>query len=147
MSTEAPHHGQAAAAGKPTTGRNTAEKIAAPIEISTVVANGASPRLMVAFHPAWHAAANSTAAKTNGSIARTILGGCGRAPDDRYPACGTARSLNPGTPPLPTPPARRAGIVWGERPRRRGHAPPANPNGDRRAWRARAPPYRPCLRR
>src|SRR5215831_15472911 len=70
MSTEAQHHGQAAAAGKPTTGRNTAETIAAPIEINTVVANGSSPRLMVAFHPAWHAAANSTAAKTNGSIAR-----------------------------------------------------------------------------
>src|SRR5262245_19828161 len=91
MSTEAPHHGQAAAAGKPTTGRNTAETIAAPIEINTVVANGSSPRLMVAFHPAWHAAANSTAAKTNGSIARTILGVCGRPPDDRYPMSAVRR--------------------------------------------------------
>src|SRR5262244_3811801 len=80
MSTEAPHLGQAAAAGKPTTGRNTAETIAAPIEINTVVASGSSPRLIVAFHPAWHAAANSTAAKTNGSIARAILGVCGRPP-------------------------------------------------------------------
>src|SRR5262249_7876564 len=80
MSTEAPHHGHAAAAGKPTTGRNTAETIAAPIEINTVVASGSSPRLMVAFHPAWHAAANSTAAKTNGAIARTIPGARGRPP-------------------------------------------------------------------
>src|SRR6516162_10073601 len=85
MSTDAPHHGQAAAAGKPTTGRNTAETIAAPTEIKTVVASGSSPRLMVAFHPAWHAAANSTAAKTNGSIARIILGVCGRPSGDRHP--------------------------------------------------------------
>src|SRR6516162_9539652 len=85
MSTDAPHHGQAAAAGKPTTGRNAAETIAAPIEIKTVVASGSSPRLMVAFHPAWQAAANSTAAKTNGSIARMIRGVCGRRSGDRYP--------------------------------------------------------------
>src|SRR6516225_1378620 len=84
MSTEAPHHGHAAAAGKPTTGRNTAETIAAPIEISTVVASGSSPRLMVAFQPAWHAAANSTAAKTSGSMARIILNVCGRSAGDRH---------------------------------------------------------------
>jgi hypothetical protein len=70
ISTEAPHHGHAAAAGKPTIGRNTAATIAAPIEISTVVASGSSPRLMVAFQPAWHAAANSTATKTSGSMAK-----------------------------------------------------------------------------
>src|SRR6516225_8289412 len=97
MSTDAPHHGQAAAAGKPTTGRNTAETIAAPIEIKTVVASGSSPRLMVAFHPAWQAAANSTAAKTNGSIARIILGVYGRPSGDGHPRrrCGVrAQSRN-----------------------------------------------------
>src|SRR5262245_21526378 len=109
MSTEAQHHGQAAAAGKPTTGRNTAETIAAPIEINTVVANGSSPRLMVAFHPAWHAAANSTAAKTNGSIARTILGVCGRPPDDRYPPAVRRVALIPER--RPCPHLRRGALV------------------------------------
>src|SRR5215510_16247430 len=97
MSTDAPHHGHAAAAGKPTTGRNTAETIAAPTEIKTVVASGSSPRLMVAFHPAWQAAANSTAAKTNGSIARIILGVCGRPSGAHHPRrrCGArAQSRN-----------------------------------------------------
>ena len=40
---------------------------AAPIAISTVVASGSSVRLMLAFQPAWQAAANSTATKTKGS--------------------------------------------------------------------------------
>src|SRR5258708_34412898 len=70
ISTEAAHHGHAATAGKPVTGRNASETRAAPIEISTVVANGSSPPLMVAFHPAWHAAANKTATKTNESMAK-----------------------------------------------------------------------------
>src|SRR6266700_5104215 len=108
MSTDAPHHGQAAAAGKSTTGRNTAETIAAPIEINTVVASGSRPRLMVAFHPAWQAAANSTAAKTNGSIARIILGVCGRPSGDRYPAGDTARSIAERR---PRPDLRRGALV------------------------------------
>src|SRR6266487_5211312 len=102
MSTDAPHHGQAAAAGKPTTGRNTAETIAAPIEIKTVVASGSRPRLMVAFHPAWQAAANSTAAKTNGSIARIILGVSARPSGDRYPAGDTARAQSRNAAPAQT---------------------------------------------
>src|SRR6516164_10303092 len=102
MSTDAPHHGQAAAAGKPTTGRNTAETIAAPTEIKTVVASGSSPRLMVAFHPAWHAAANSTAAKTNGSIARIILGVCGARPAIVIPAGDIARAQSRNAAPAQT---------------------------------------------
>src|SRR6516162_11044486 len=89
--------GHAAPAGKPTTGRNTAETIAAPIEISTVVASGSSPRLMAAFQPAWHAAANSTAAKTSGSMARIILNVCGRSAGDRHllPARDQSRNAAP----------------------------------------------------
>src|SRR5215470_12332872 len=70
MSTEAVHQGQAAAAGTPTIGSSATATTAAPIEISTVVASGSSPRLMVAFQPAWQAAANRTAAKTKDSIKR-----------------------------------------------------------------------------
>ena len=70
MSTEAMHQGQAAAAGTPTTGSSAAATTAAPIEISTVVASGSRPRLMVAFQPAWQAAANRTAAKTKDSMNR-----------------------------------------------------------------------------
>src|SRR5215831_16204222 len=72
MSTDAPHQGHAAAAGQPTIGRTAAETIAAPSEINTVVASGSSPRLMVAFQPAWQAAANSTAAKTKVSMAAAV---------------------------------------------------------------------------
>src|SRR5215469_1797531 len=102
--------GHAAPAGKPTTGRNTAETIAAPIEISTVVASGSSPRLMVAFQPAWQAAANSTAAKTSGSMARIILHVCGRSTGDRYlpPAMRRARSIAERR---PRPHLRRGALV------------------------------------
>src|SRR5215468_6027017 len=62
------HQGQAAPAGHPATGSSRPETAAAPIEINTVVASGSSPRLMVAFQPAWQAAANRTAAKTTASI-------------------------------------------------------------------------------
>src|SRR5258708_24296649 len=72
ISTDAPHHGHAAPAGKPTSGKNAAATIAALIEINTVVASGSSPPLIVAFQPAWHAAANSTAANTRGSMARRL---------------------------------------------------------------------------
>src|SRR5437016_1378651 len=61
-------HGQAAGCGNPAIGTNASETIAAPTEMSTVVASGSSPRLIAAFQPAWQAAANSTAAKTKGSI-------------------------------------------------------------------------------
>ena len=57
-------------AGSPTNGSTASPTIAAPIEISTVVASGSSPRLMAAFQPAWQAAANSTAVKTKESIAQ-----------------------------------------------------------------------------
>src|SRR5260221_890541 len=70
ISTDAPHHGHAAPAGKPTSGKNAAATIAALIEINTVAASGSSPPLIVAFQPAWQAAANSTAANTSGSMAR-----------------------------------------------------------------------------
>ena len=43
----------------------------APTEIATVVASGSSPRLIAAFQPAWQAAANSTAAKTKVSMAKS----------------------------------------------------------------------------
>src|SRR5260370_14202729 len=72
ISTDAPHHGHAAPAGKPTSGRNAAATIAALIEINTVVASGSSPPLIVAFQPAWQAAANSTAANTSGSMVRRL---------------------------------------------------------------------------
>src|SRR6476646_5814498 len=68
MNTEAITHGHAAAAGSPTTGMKTRETPAAPSEIATVVASGSSPRLIDAFHVAWQAAANRTAAKTKESI-------------------------------------------------------------------------------
>src|SRR5260370_16772739 len=69
-SPDGPPHGQAAPAGKPTSGKNAAATIAALIEITTVAASGSSPPLIVAFQPAWQAAANSTAANTSGSMAR-----------------------------------------------------------------------------
>src|SRR5262245_39333981 len=70
MATEASTHGQAADAGRPTTGTATSDTSAAPSEIATVVASGSSPRLMLAFQPAWQAAANSTTAKTRESMLR-----------------------------------------------------------------------------
>src|SRR5262245_7796096 len=99
MSTDATHNGHAARAGNPTSGKNTAATIAAPIEIKTVVASGSSPPLIVAFQPAWQAAASSTAAKTNESMARRI-----------HAACEQARTINPGTP-LPTIPRRGALVL------------------------------------
>ena len=48
------------------TARTAAPPTPAPSAISTVVASGSSVRLMLAFQPAWQAAANSTARKTNG---------------------------------------------------------------------------------
>src|SRR5260370_42578726 len=72
ISTDAPHHGHAAPAGKPTSGRNAAATIAALVEINTVVASGSSPPLIVACQPAWQAAANRTAANTGGSTARRL---------------------------------------------------------------------------
>src|SRR4029450_1321509 len=147
ISTDAAHHGHAAPAGNPTTGNNAAATTAAPIEITTVVASGSSPPLMVAFHPAWQAAAISTTAKTKGSIA----GNSGRlaalVAADHARLRFTASRLNPGTPLPPTPSARRAGIAWAGPPRHRAHARRANPNADRPAWRVRARPYRPCPRR
>src|SRR2546428_1734969 len=95
MSTEAITQGHAAAAGKPTSGMSGAETSIAPTEISTVVASGSSPFLIAAFQPAWQAAANSTAAKTNGSI----------GPLDHRPACpGDVRLIGSDAPlaqPLP----------------------------------------------
>src|SRR5215510_3440596 len=70
MATEASTHGQAADAGRPTIGTAMSDTSAAPSEIATVVASGSSPRLMLAFQPAWQAAANSTAAKTRESMLR-----------------------------------------------------------------------------
>src|SRR5437763_223177 len=78
------HRVSAGATAKPVTGRNTSETIAAPIEISTVVANGSSPPLMVAFHPAWHAAANKTATKTNESMAKNDSAACGSSSLDGH---------------------------------------------------------------
>src|SRR4029450_6271251 len=126
ISTDAAHHGHAAPPAHPPTGNNAAATTAAPIEITTVVASGSSPPLMVAFHPAWQAAAISTTAKTKGSIA----GNSGRlaalVAADHARLRFTARGLNPGTPLPPTPSARRAGIAWGGPPRRPEHAPDAN---------------------
>src|SRR6266508_228929 len=143
ISTDAAHHGHAAPVGNPTTGNNAAATTAAPIEITTVIANGSSPPLMVSFHPAWQAAAISTTEKTKGSIA----GNSGRLAAllaaDHGRLRFTSRGLNPGTPLLPTPWARRAGTGWGGPPPRRAHARRANPNGDRPAWRVRARPCRP----
>src|SRR5437763_6193078 len=134
MRTDAPHHGHASGARGPTIGKNAPATTAAPTEIKTVVANGSSPPLIVAFQPAGQAAATNTAAKTIGSMGRI------RGP-------GTNPCLNPGTPLPAIPSARRAGTGWGGEPRRRVHSPPASPNGGRRAWREPARPYRPSLRR
>src|SRR5262245_8701571 len=83
MATEASTHGQAADAGRPTTGTATSDTSAAPSEIATVVASGSSPRLMLAFQPAWHAAANSTVAKTRESMG--VRENHGRRSVDRLP--------------------------------------------------------------
>src|SRR5260370_27465878 len=103
ISTDAPHHGHAAPAGKPTSGRNAAATIAALIEINTVVASGSSPPLIVAFQPAWQAAANSTAANTSGSMARRLrhlrLRQSCRLPSSRVhliPECRPPPALRPG---------------------------------------------------
>src|SRR4030081_2305868 len=68
MSTEATTQGCAGAGGRPTNGSMGNATTPAPTAISTVVRSGSRPRLMVAFQPAWAAAANRTAAKTRESI-------------------------------------------------------------------------------
>ncbi len=68
MITEAISQGQAAPAGKPTSGSNTSATTPEPIEISVVVESGSSPILISAFQPAWQSAANKTARKTKFSI-------------------------------------------------------------------------------
>src|SRR5712691_7065509 len=80
---------------------NGAATSAAPIEISTVVASGSSPFLIAAFQPAWQAAANSTAAKTNGSI----------GPLDHRPACAGDVRLIGSDAPLARPLPRLRGEV------------------------------------
>src|SRR6478609_8953967 len=68
MTMEAISHGQPGSSGMPANGTIGSATRPAPIAINTVVASGSRVRLMLAFQPAWHAAANSTAMKTNGSI-------------------------------------------------------------------------------
>jgi hypothetical protein len=57
-------HGHAAGIGMPTNGKHARLTTPEPTEIRVVVESGSSPTLMSAFQPAWHAAANRTAAKT-----------------------------------------------------------------------------------
>ncbi len=68
MTTEAITQGHAAASGKPANGRIARATTPAPIAMSDVVETVSIPPLMAAFQPAWQAAANRTAAKTNESI-------------------------------------------------------------------------------
>src|SRR5262245_65691293 len=68
MAIDAISHGHDAGAGVPATGTKASATAPAPSAISAVVASGSSVRLMLAFQPAWQAAANSTARKTNRSI-------------------------------------------------------------------------------
>src|SRR5258705_10641437 len=101
MSTEAATQGRAGAAGRPTNGSMGNATTPAPTAISTVVRSGSRPRLMVAFQPAWAAAANRTAAKTRESIGgfRSVL----------YRESGRSKirlgkkPLNTGEPVLPRP--------------------------------------------
>src|SRR4051794_776339 len=72
MTIEAISQGHEAGSGQPTNGMIGSATSAAPIAIRTVVASGSSVRLMLAFQPAWQAAANSTAAKTKESIRRGL---------------------------------------------------------------------------
>src|SRR6185295_1619618 len=67
-------HGQAAAAGRPDQTIAGSATRPAPSAINTVVASGSSVLLMLAFQPAWQAAANSTARKTKGSIRPPVAG-------------------------------------------------------------------------
>src|SRR5215470_156416 len=60
--------GRAGAAGNPVNVSIASATTPAPAAISTVAAIGSNPCLMVAFHPAWAAAAQRTAAKTRESI-------------------------------------------------------------------------------
>src|SRR5262249_43316011 len=60
--------GRAGAAGNPVNVSIASATTPAPAAISTVPAIGSNPCLMVAFHPAWAAAAQRTAAKTRESI-------------------------------------------------------------------------------
>src|SRR5260370_40431263 len=68
MKTEPITQGHAGATGRPTNGRIASATTPAPIAMTDVVETVSIPPLMAAFQPAWQAAANSTAAKTNGSI-------------------------------------------------------------------------------
>jgi hypothetical protein len=104
--------GAAAAWPPPTSGKNTAATIAAPIEIKTVVASGSSPPLIVAFQPAWQAAASSTAAKTNESMARRIPDCLRASLPDLHAACEQARTINPGTPLPPIPRLGALVLLW-----------------------------------
>jgi len=52
MITETINHGQAAAAGTPTSGKRTSATTPEPMEISVVVESGSSPTLISAFQPA-----------------------------------------------------------------------------------------------
>ena len=67
---EAAAQGQAGADGRPNTTTSGAATRPDPTAIRDVVVKGSSPNLMTAFHAAWQAAANSTAAKTMGSMRR-----------------------------------------------------------------------------
>src|SRR6516165_1584702 len=76
MTTEVVTHGQAVLSGNPTNGRKGSATTPAPIAMREVVETVSTPPLMAAFQPAWQAAANRTAAKTNESIRDdyTVLG-------------------------------------------------------------------------
>src|SRR6476619_4344841 len=74
MTIEAISQGQEASSGQPANGMIGSANTAAPMAISTVVASGSSVLLMLAFQPAWQAAANSTARKTKGSIKPPFAG-------------------------------------------------------------------------
>src|SRR5262245_34268079 len=86
MTIDAISHGQAAAAGRPDQAIAGSATSPAPSTISTVVTSGSSVPLMLAFQPAWQAAANSTARKTNGSIRPPFAGsGAQRRPRSASP--------------------------------------------------------------
>src|SRR5487761_2279616 len=86
MITDAISQGQAAEAGKPTSGSSTSATTPEPIEISVVVESGSSPILISAFQPAWQAAANRTARKTRFSKPHPFAGAHSLGPARAY--CG-----------------------------------------------------------
>src|SRR5262245_57292571 len=95
ITTEATRQGQAVMSGRSTKkakGTTTSPEATAT---SVVAIRGSTLILSMAFHPAWHAAAMSTATKTKGSIALEASMGTGIVRGRRQYGVGHVSGIGP----------------------------------------------------